>query len=172
MKINEQALRRCGQLLAENDWKLACVESMTSGFLSSVYGMEIRSGDYFLGSVVCYDDKIKEELLQVPLAKVEKYCAESAVVTLRILDGLQQVMPKAKVYVSVTGLAYDTKNPKQRRPVGTVYYAFAFEGNKMIMKRKFKGNAADIIVAACNSIVVDLETWLVKMAYISNKIGC
>lgn len=158
--IDEQALRYCGRLLTSKGWKLACVESMTAGFLSSVYAMEIHSGSYFLGSVVCYEDCIKERLLGVSPAKLDKYCAESAVATLRILDGIKTLMPEAQVHVSVTGLAYETKNPRQKRPIGTVYYAFALGSSKVIFKRKFSGNAAEILIATCNSLIADLGQWL------------
>lgn len=158
--IDEQALHSCGKLLTASKRKLACVESMTAGFLSSVYAMEVRSGDYFLGSIVCYDDTVKESLLGVPAAKLKKHCAESAVATLRILDGLRAQFPEAHVYVSVTGLAYETENPKQRRPIGTVYYAFGLEEDTVIYKRKYSGNAAEIIIKTCNGILNDLSKWL------------
>ncbi|WP_164122909.1 MULTISPECIES: CinA family protein [Sphingobacterium] len=91
-------------------------------------------------------------------------CAESAVATLRILDGLRARFPQAQVYVSVTGLAYETENPKQKRPIGTVYYAFRLEDSTVIYKRKFKGNAAEIIVKTCNGILSDLSKWLAAKA--------
>src|SRR5690606_3388787 len=162
--IDEQALHACGKLLTAYKWKLACVESMTAGFLSSVYAMEVHSGDYFLGSIVCYEDTVKKSLLAVPAAKLEKYCAESAVATLRILDGLRTQFPQAQVYVSVTGLAYETENPKQKRPIGTVYYAFGLEDNTVIYRRKYNGNAAEIIVKTCNGILSDLSKWLTVKA--------
>ncbi|ERJ57284.1 CinA family protein [Sphingobacterium paucimobilis] len=168
-QINEQILRHCGKLLVSNDLKLSCVESMSSGFLSAVIAMEVNSGDYYLGSVVCYDNIVKEKLLGVSTSKINKYCAESAVVTLRILDGLSKLMPQKSVYVSVTGLAYETDNPKQRRPIGTVYYAFALGDEKVIFKKKFSGTAAEIILATCNSLLSDLRQWLGALAEVRTK---
>jgi len=161
--IDEQALHRCGQLLNTQGWTLVCAESMTAGFLSSICAMEVNSGDYFLGSIVCYDDRVKRDLLQVPAAKLEKYCSESAVATLRLLDGLRTLVPQATVHVSITGLAYKTSNPKQKRPVGTVYYAIAFQDHKVIFKKKFEGEAADILILACNSLIDDLYQWLGRL---------
>lgn len=158
--IDEQVLEHCGKILTASKWKLACAESMTAGFLSSTYAMEVHSGDYFLGSIVCYEDTVKESLLGVPTAKLKKYCAESAVATLRILDGLRAQFGEADVYVSVTGLAYKTENPKQRRSIGTVYYAFGLEEHTVIYKRKYTGNAAEIIIKTCNGILNDLSKWL------------
>lgn len=168
-QINEQVLADCGRLFVENGWKLSCVESMTSGFLSAVIAMEVNSGDYYLGSVVCYDNRVKQNLLGVSPLKIDKYCAESAVVTLRILDGLSKLMPQKSVYVSVTGLAYETDNPKQRRPIGTVYYAFALGEEKVIFKKKFYGTAAEIILATCNSLLLDLCQWLGALAEVRTK---
>ena len=62
-KIDEPAMHRCGEYLAERGLKLMCAESMTAGFLSSTWALEVCSGNYYLGSIVCYDDSIKKNLL-------------------------------------------------------------------------------------------------------------
>lgn len=167
--IDEQALQHCGKILTACKWKLACAESMTAGFLSSVYAMEVHSGDYFLGSIVCYEDTVKERLLAVPAAKLKKYCAESAVATLRIMHGLRAQFPEAQVYISVTGLAYETTNPKQKRSIGTVYYAFGLGDSTVIYKRSYSGTAAEIIVETCNGIFRDLTQWLEVKVQEKNK---
>jgi nicotinamide-nucleotide amidase len=159
-RIDERALFRLGSLLSHNNWKLACAESMTAGFLSSTFALEVSSGDYYLGSVVCYDDAMKQRVLQIVPSLIEVYTAESQEVTLAMLQGLQALVPQADVYLTITGLAFDSPNPKQYRPVGCVYYAFGYKGIQHVVEKQFKGNAGQIIIATCNSIVTDLYTWL------------
>ncbi len=160
--IDEQLLRVCGNLLQQHRLRLLCAESMTAGYLSSLWGMEINSGNYFLGSIVCYHTAVKTGVLGVPAAKINKYCAESAVVTLRMLDGLRKLVVDAEVYVSITGLAFKTENAKQLRSIGTVYYAFHYAAQTTIFKRHFTGDAATIFIATCNALLHDLYHWLLQ----------
>jgi nicotinamide-nucleotide amidase len=159
-RIDERALFRVGSFLAQHKLKLVCAESMTAGFLSSTFALEVSSGDYYLGSLVCYDDLMKEMLLHVSPSLIETYTSESAEVTLAMLQGLENLVPQADIYISITGLAFDSPNPKQSRPVGRVYYAFAYQGNHHVVEKEFKGNAGQIIIATCNSIFCDLYDWL------------
>src|SRR5690606_1098346 len=160
-QIYGEALAACGEFFQSHGLKLLCAESMTAGYLSSLWSLEFHSGNYFLGSLVCYDDHCKTRLLSVPKRKIEKYCAESAVVTLRMLDGLtKDAIPDADVFISVTGLAFKTKNSKQKREIGTVYYAFQYKKEKRIYKERFSGDPSAILIQTCNSIFTDLTTWL------------
>lgn len=166
MQIAEEALAACGKFFKEHGLKLLCAESMTAGYLSTLWSLEFHSGDYYLGSLVCYDNHCKTKLLGVPEHTIEKYCAESAVVTLCMLDGLsRQYIPEATVLLATTGLAFKTKNPTQKRNVGTVYYAFQYKQEKRIYKKQFSGNASAVLIQTCNSIFHDLLTWLPEVAH-------
>lgn len=168
-KIDERALFRLGSLLSHNQLKLVFAESMTGGFLSSTFALEVSSGDYFLGSIVCYDDLVKERLLQVSTSLIKTYTAESPEVTLAMLKGLQIAISQADVYITITGLAFESPNLKQLRPVGRVYYAFAYCGRQHIFEKQFKGNAGQIIIATCNSIFYDLYAWIQSMITIRKQ---
>ena len=160
-RVDKKILFRCGDYLSSQHLKLVCAESMSAGFLSSIWALEVSSGDYFLGSIVCYDERIKERLLQVPSNLIEKYTAESTEVTLAMLQGLEGLVPQADVYISLTGLSFPSPNPKQNRPAGRVYYAFSYKENRKIFEKQIKGrNAGEIIIGTCNSILKDLYNWL------------
>jgi len=160
-EINDEMLAACGNFFYTHGLKLLCAESMTAGYLSTLWSLEFHSGDYFLGSLVCYDNYCKTQFLCIPAEKIEKYCAESAVVTLRMLDGLsKKSVPEETVFISVTGLAFKTNNARQKRDIGTVYYAFQYKEEKQIYKKKFDGDPADILIHTCNSLLADLNTWL------------
>lgn len=170
MQIAEEALAACGEFFQSHGLKLLCAESMTAGYLSALWSLEFHSGDYYLGSLVCYDNHCKTKLLGVSEQTIEKYCAESAVVTLCMLDGLsRQDIPEATVLVATTGLAFKTKNPKQKREVGTVYYAFQYKQEKRIYKKQFSGDAGMVLIQTCNSIFHDLLTWLPEVVRAAKK---
>lgn len=161
VEIDSETLAACGKFFHTHNLKLLCAESMTAGYLSALWSLEFHSGNYFLGSLICYNDRCKTQLLSVPEQKIEKYCAESAVITLRMLDGLsKKPVPEANVFISVTGLAFKTNNAKQKREIGTVYYAFQYEKEKKIYKKRFVGEPAEIFVHTCNSLLADLNNWL------------
>jgi len=168
-EIDERALFRLGSLLSNNKLKLVSAESMTAGFLSSIFALEVNSGDYFLGSIVCYDDFMKERLLQVSSSLIKTYTAESPEVTLAMLQGLQIAISHADIYITITGLAFESMNIKQFRPIGRVYYGFAYKGGQHIFEKQFKGNAGQIIIATCNSIFYDLYAWLQTMKTIRKQ---
>lgn len=159
-KIDEPALHRCGEYLAGRGLKLMCAESMTAGFLSSTWGLEVCSGKYYLGSIVCYDDSLKKNLLNVPQNILDTHTAESIETTVALVEGLENLVPGADVYVAVTGLAFDSPNPNQNRPVGTVYYIFSYKGKRKVFEKHFDGNAGAILIQTCNSIYADLYTWI------------
>lgn len=169
--IDEEALRSCGDLFCAHGIQLMCAESMTAGFLSSLWAMESQSGHYFLGSLICYSDTVKTKLLDVPAQKIKKFCAESAVITLRLLDGLLNNASFANLYISVTGLAYQSKNRRQKRPIGTVYYAFAFGKERRIYKKQFAGSSAQIFIATCNALLLDLHAWMTELLRTERKIS-
>lgn len=159
-KIDEAAMHRCGEYLAERGLKLMCAESMTAGFLSSTWALEVCSGNYYLGSIVCYDDSIKKNLLGIPQSILDAHTAESIETTLALVEGLEKLVADADVYVAVTGLAFDSPNPNQHRPVGTVYYVFSYRGKRKVYEKHFEGNAGAILIQTCNSIYADLYKWI------------
>lgn len=155
-RIDKKALFRVGSLLAQRNLKLVCAESMTAGFLSSTFALEVNSGNYYLGSIACYDDLMKQNLLDVSPSLLSTHTSESEEVTLAMLQGLQSLIPHADVYISITGLAFESPNPNQWRPIGCVYYAIYYKNNTHLFEKQFNGNAGQILIATCNSIFYDL----------------
>lgn len=159
-RIDKRTLFRVGDLLTKRNLKLACAESMTAGFLSSTFALEVNSGHYYLGSIACYDDQLKQNLLDVSPTLLAEHTAESKEVTLAMLQGLQTLIPQADISITITGLAFESPNPDQWRPVGRVYYAFHYKDKQYVFEKQFKGNAGQIIIATCNSIFSDLHDLL------------
>lgn len=158
--INQKTLDRLGEFLSYNKLTLVCAESMSAGFLSSTFALEMHSGDYFFGSIVAYDNKVKKDVLSISPELIEQHTAESIEVTLAMIDGLENIFPSASVHISITGLAFKSNNPKQDRPIGTVYFAFRYKHYTHVYDRHFEGNAGEIIVSACNTIYEELYEWL------------
>ena len=117
----EQLEKLIGQLLKERKKTLALAESCTGGniaqFITSVPGSSI----YFKGSVVAYANEIKQEILGVDSASIEKFGAVSREVVEQMAEGVRKRFG-ADYSIATSGIAGpDGGTPE--KPVGTTWIA-------------------------------------------------
>ncbi|EFK59842.1 CinA family protein [Sphingobacterium spiritivorum] len=155
MDINSDKLNFCGDYFSKKNLKLILAESMTAGFISSVISLEINSGDYFLGSIVCYHDDMKISSLGVDPELIKKAGAVSEEVTHALLNGLRDRYD-AHIAVAVTGYAFEDKAISDENPVGTVFLQIQYQNSFINKKCLFTGEAHDIITATANEIIENL----------------
>jgi PncC family amidohydrolase len=136
------------KLLADKNVTLALAESMTCGlaahFLSTCKG----TSEVFRGSVVCYHEEVKKELLKVPVRLIKKYSAESAEVTAELTRGLARLV-NADIYASITGLASDGGSEMKSKPVGTVFFSILYRGKFHNSRHRFYGTPLRVREKAC-----------------------
>ena len=114
-----------GQVLKKENWKLFCCESCSGGYVSHIITTVPGSSDYFLGSVVSYDNMIKMGVLNVSDEILQTEGAVSqATAEAMITGGLS--LSGADIAVSITGVA-GPGGGSEIKPVGTVWIAV---GNK------------------------------------------
>jgi len=152
-KINKEKLAYCGAHLANNKLKLILAESMTAGSLGLTFSLEKQSGDYFLGSIVCYHDDMKIQSLQIDKDLLNSYGGVSAEVT-RVLAKNVKDNYQADLAIAVTGFAFDCKETSVEKPVGTVFMEICFANRSVSKKLHFAG-AAEEIIAAANAAIID-----------------
>jgi nicotinamide-nucleotide amidase len=125
-------------LLAElesRNFKLAIAESLTGGLLSSSFVSVEGASRVFLGSVVAYQNSVKQSLLDVPQDVLDSKGAVSAEVAIAMASGVRElfarqtdVAAKNIVALSTTGMASpalaDTNG--QSQPHGLVFVAVLF----------------------------------------------
>lgn len=134
----------CNQLLKDKQLSLSLAESATAGHLSAALSLTPHVGDFLKGGIVCYDAKIKEQVLQVPHEMIERYTAESAEVTEAITKGVQKLIP-ADISIGITGLLKPGGSETPQKPVGTIFICL-FHKNALTNERfYFKGNAEEIV---------------------------
>jgi nicotinamide-nucleotide amidase len=104
-------------------WTLGTAESCTGGLVGVRLTEIPGSSDVFMGSVVCYANRLKTELLDVSPALIETHGAVSEPVAQAMAEGACRRLG-VDLAVAVTGIAGpDGGTPE--KPVGTVWYAAA-----------------------------------------------
>lgn len=126
----EEAL---GNLLNRQGATLATAESCTGGAIAAAITSISGSSAYFKGSIVAYDNTIKENSLSVNPETLQKHGAVSEQVVLEMAENVRKKM-NTTYALSCSGIAGPSGGTKEK-PVGTVWIACA--GPDGIIAKKF-----------------------------------
>jgi nicotinamide-nucleotide amidase len=119
--------------------RVAVVESLTGGLVSSDLAASPGSSTWFRGGVVAYDRTTKHGVLGVPDGPV---VAEPAV---RAMAEQAAAMFGADVVVAVSGAG--GPDPQDDQPPGTVWFAVTDRGSTQAWERRFPGDPPDVLKA-------------------------
>jgi nicotinamide-nucleotide amidase len=137
--------------LKTNNLSIAFAESITCGLVAHRLGNIIGASDFLKGSIVCYDEAVKTNLLKISKTLLKQYTAESQQVTDELAKNLSSLF-KADIYAAVTGLATSGGSETARKPVGTVFYSIYYHDNFYRLKKKFNGPPLSIKKQACDEL--------------------
>lgn len=110
-------------LLRDMGMTVGFAESCTGGLLSSEFTKVSGVSDIFLGSVVCYSNPVKENILDVKSETLKNFGAVSAPCAQELSIGVLKKL-KVTAAISITGIAGPTGGSKEI-PVGTVFISVA-----------------------------------------------
>ena len=113
------------KLLTEKKQTVGAAESCTGGYISHLFTANANSSSYFTGSIVCYDKKIKESILNVNKQLLEERGAVDKDVAEQMIAGTLSVLG-TDYAIAVTGLM-GPGSGDENKPVGTTWIAV---GNK------------------------------------------
>lgn len=135
---------KIGKTLKEQGKTLALAESCTGGYIAHLITSVSGSSAYFMGGVIAYDNRVKEDILGVKTQTLKKFGAVSAECASEMAIGARKRF-KTDLAIATTGIAGPTGAVKGK-PVGMVYIAWA-AGNRLQVKRfRFRGSRKNIIV--------------------------
>ena len=112
-----------GNLLRERQQTIATAESCTGGRLAAALNAQSGSSAYYMGSVVAYDNRIKEQVLGVAHDTLVEYGAVSEQTVREMAEGVRTLM-NTDYAIATSGIAGPTGGTKDK-PVGTVWIAWA-----------------------------------------------
>jgi len=124
-----------GKLLREKKQTVSIAESCTGGNLSRMITSVPGSSDYFTGSVIAYDNRIKEEILGVSEKALEEQGAVSKEVALQMAKGIRKKYG-TDYALSTTGIA-GPGGGREDKPVGTVWIAISSDEGDYAEKHNY-----------------------------------
>ena len=112
-----------GRLLKQYGMTIATAESCTGGRLAAALNSQSGSSAYYMGSVVAYDNTIKEQVLGVQEDTLMHHGAVSEQTVREMAEGVRKLM-HTDYAIATSGIAGPTGGTPDK-PVGTVWIAWA-----------------------------------------------
>ena len=149
----------CSELITLLEgFTLATAESCTGGMIGAALTAVSGSSKVYKGGVISYTNEVKQKLLNVPGALLEKEGAVSGPVAEAMAQGVRELLG-TDYAVSVTGLA-GPGGDEYGNPVGTVYIGYA-DRNKAYSKAcYFTGDREEIRDQAATAVLMMLRSEL------------
>jgi len=126
-----------GDLLRERRLTISVAESCTGGLLASRLTDVPGSSDYVERGVVCYSNRSKTELVDVPEAMIAEHGAVSEPVALAMAEGIR-TRAGTNIGIGVTGIA-GPGGGSAEKPVGMVVIAVVVDEERRVRTFQFIG---------------------------------
>jgi len=123
-----------GKKLKERKQTTATAESCTGGYIAHLLTQDAGASSNYKGSVVCYDNEVKIDVLNVDRKTIEEFGAVSEPVVVQMVKGALDAL-KTDYAIATSGIM-GPDGGTEKKPVGMVWVAV---GNKeKIITREFQ----------------------------------
>lgn len=112
-----------GERLKAMGRTIATAESCTGGKLAHLLNKHAGSSAFYMGSVVAYDNRVKQEVLGVSAENLQQYGAVSEAVVRQMAEGVRNLL-HTDYAIATSGIAGPDGGTAEK-PVGTVWVAWA-----------------------------------------------
>ncbi len=150
-----------GNLLRSRKLTIAAAESCSGGSVAQAITSVAGSSDYFMGSIVAYQNSLKESLLGVNPATLEYHGAVSEPTILEMAEGVRKRL-KVDIGVATSGIA-GPGGGSLEKPVGTVWIAYADGKNQVSKKLSLYKDRAINITLTTQAVLNLVRQRLVEM---------
>lgn len=149
-----------GRYLSENKQTIATAESCTGGRLAALLNEQSGSSAYYMGSVVAYDNSVKQQVLGVKAETLATDGAVSEATVRQMAEGVQRLL-HTDYAIATSGVAGPTGGSPDK-PVGTVWIAWATPKGTTAECCHFSGDRAQITnnaaMAAIGKLLILLKS--------------
>lgn len=149
-------------LLEGAGFYLVTAESLTGGKLSQKITAEPGASKVFLGGVVAYQDKVKQELLGVSASLISQQGAVDAEVAAQMAVGarerfakINQIALEKIISVSTTGVA--GPGSVESKPAGLVYIGISSVAGDAVYSHNFDGDRDSIRAQSVEQALVAIR---------------
>ncbi|MDL2251911.1 competence/damage-inducible protein A [Odoribacter sp. OttesenSCG-928-J03] len=130
--------REFGRIMREKGYTVSTAESCSGGYIAHLITSVPGSSAYFKGSVIAYDNEVKENILGVKRSDMIAYGAVSEQVVIQMAENVKKIL-KTDCGIATSGVAGpDGGSPE--KPVGTVWIAVATPQGTTAQKFVFSSN--------------------------------
>jgi PncC family amidohydrolase len=143
-----------GKILKKKNCTISFAESITGGALSARIVEAPGASDYFMGGLIAYDNRIKQQFLKVSSKILKEEGAVSVSCAREMAKGIRKLM-KTDAGVSVTGIA-GPSGATATKPIGLVYAGFDIQGKRITRKYLLDGSRKKIIRKTVQKILKEL----------------
>lgn len=116
---------KLSELLTQRGLTISTAESCTGGLVAKTITDISGVSSVYFGSVVSYDNSVKENVLGVKRQTLDTVGAVSAETACQMAEGVKNLM-KTDIGISTTGIA-GPGGATPGKPVGTVYIGIAYK---------------------------------------------
>lgn len=149
-----------GNYLKEHKQTIATAESCTGGRLAALLNEQSGSSVYYMGSVVAYDNSVKQHVLGVQVETLATVGAVSEQTVRQMAEGVRRLM-QTDYAIATSGVAGPTGGTPDK-PVGTVWIAWATPEGTTAECCHFSGDRAQITnnaaMAAIGKLLLQLKS--------------
>ncbi|MFC1867434.1 nicotinamide-nucleotide amidohydrolase family protein [Thermodesulfobacteriota bacterium] len=131
-----------GNMLSERSLTISVAESCTGGLIGNLLTNAPGSSFYFLGGIIAYSNKSKEDLLNVSSETLKKHGAVSSQTVREMAEGVKKQF-NSHMGLAVTGIA-GPDGGSEEKPVGTVFLGLAVENEIFSAKYRFHGDRGQV----------------------------
>jgi len=140
-----------GEKLRKQNLTLSTAESCTGGHIAHRITTVPGASDYFEGSIVSYDNRIKEKLLDVDKNSIEEFGAVSRDVVEQMAINVARKL-KTRCSIAVSGIMGPDGGTKEK-PVGTVWICTLHE-NELLSREYQVGSSREENIERTASLAI------------------
>lgn len=142
-ECEENLLEVIRHKLNQEGKRIAVAESCTAGLVSSMLGSVSGISSVFLGGIVAYDPRVKEEVLGVSADLIRTEGTVNASVARELAIGVRKKLG-ADIGLAVTGFAGPEAGAPDEDPVGSVYLALSSDEGERVEHYNLHGSRESI----------------------------